>query len=81
VTDINLYSEFVITMTGPALGLVFIYLGYRARLLCMRRSMAKSTDDDENDAETGQNGADDANNEQYAMAARRIRDLAVCTRF
>ena len=81
MADIDLYTEFAITMTVPFLGVVFVCLGYRGRLLCIRRSMAKSTDDDETDAETGQNGADDNNNEQYALAARRTRDLAVCTRF
>ena len=44
MADINLYSEFIITMTGPALGLLLIYLGYHGRLLCVRRSMAKSTE-------------------------------------
>jgi hypothetical protein len=77
VADINLYAEFAITMSGPALGLLFIYLGYRGRLLCVRRSVAKSADADNADAETGQDTASGTNNEQYALVARRARDMAV----
>ena len=85
MADINLYSEFTITMTGPALGLLLIYLGYRGRLLCVRRSMAKSTETNfvVTDAETGQDisAPTGAVMEQYALSTRRTRDLAVRTRF
>ena len=85
MADINLYSEFTITMTGPALGLLLIYLGYRGRLLCVRRSMAKSADINfvVTDAETGQDISAPTGTvmEQYALATRRTRDLAVRTRF
>ena len=81
MADINLYSEFVITMAGPALGLFFIYLGYRGRLSCVRRSMAKPTDPDKTDAEKGHGELSETNDEQYALVARRIRNLAVRTRF
>ena len=81
VADINLYSEFVITMAGPALGLFFIYLGYRGRLSCVRRSMAKPADPDKTDAEIGRNAPSGTNDEQYTLAARRIRDLAVRAHF
>ena len=85
MADINLYTEFTITMIGPALGLLFIYLGYRGRLLCVRRSMAKSADINfvVTDAETGQDISAPTGTvmEQYALATRRTRDLAVRTRF
>ena len=81
MADINLYSEFAITMAGPALGLLLIYLGYRGRLSCVRRSTAKSTEVDDADAEAGQRALSGTNDEQYALAARRTRDLAVRTRF
>jgi hypothetical protein len=77
VADINLYSEFAITMTGPALGLLFIYLGYRGRLLCVRRSITKPTDPEKTDAEQGHDAPSGTNDEQYALAARRTRDLTV----
>ena len=77
MADINLYSEFAITMAGPAVGLLFIYLGYRGRLSCVRRSMAKSTDADETDAEKAQDTSTGTKDGQYALAARRTRDLAV----
>ena len=73
MADINLYSEFTITMTGPALGLLFIYLGYRGRLSCVRRS----ADPDKTDTEKGHNAPSGTNDEQYALAARRTRDLTV----
>jgi hypothetical protein len=73
VADINLYSEFTITMAGPALGLLFIYLGYRGRLSCVRRS----ADPDKTDTEKGHNAPSGTNDEQYALAVRRTRDLAV----
>ena len=81
VADINLYAEFAITMTGPAVGLFFIYLGYRGRLSCVRRSMAKPADPDKTDAEIGRNAPSGTNDEQYTLAARRIRDLAVRAHF
>ena len=77
MADINLYSEFAITMAGPVVGVLFIYLGYRGRLLCVRRSMANSTDADETDAEKAQDTSAGTNDGQYALAARRTRDLAV----
>jgi hypothetical protein len=73
VADINLYSEFTITMTGPALGLLFIYLGYRGRLSCVRRS----ADPDKTDTEKGHNVPSGTNDEQYVLAVRRTRDLTV----
>ena len=80
MADINLYSEFAITMAGPAVGLLFIYLGYCGRLSCIHRSMAKSTDPEETDAENAQDTSA-GTKEQYAVATRRIRDLAVCMCF
>ena len=77
VADIDLYAEFAITMAGPALGLFFIYLGYRGRLSCVRRSMAKPADPDKTDAEKGHDAPSGTNDEQYALAARRTRDLTV----
>ena len=77
VADINLYSEFAITMAGPALGLLFIYLGYRGRLLCVRQSITKPTDPEKTDAEKGHDAPSGTNDEQYALAVRRTRDLAV----
>ena len=77
MADINLYSEFAITMTGPALGLLFIYLGYRGRLLCVRQPITKPTDPDKTDAEKGHDASSGTNDEQYALAARRTRDLTV----
>jgi hypothetical protein len=85
VANINLYSEFAITITGPAIGLLFIYMGYRGHLSCIRRSMAKPVDVDETDelvdAEKAEGSPSDTNDEQYILAARRTRDLAVRTWF
>ena len=67
VADINLYSEFAITMSGPTLGLLFIYLGYRGRLLCVRRSIVKSTDADETDAEKAQDTSAGTNDGQSPL--------------
>jgi hypothetical protein len=81
VADINLYSEFAITMAGPALGLLLIYLSYRGRLWFLQWSMGKSTDANEIDTEDAQDAASGTNDEQYALVARRTRDMAVNTRF
>ena len=81
VADINLYSEFAITMTGPAVGLLFISVGYCGRLLCVRRSMAKYADANKTDAETGQDATSGTDDEQYALVARRTRDMAVNMHF
>ena len=81
VADIDLYSEFAITMTGPALGLLCIYLGYRGRLLCVHWSITKPTDPEKTDAEKGHDAPSGTNDEQYALAARRTRDLTVRNRF
>ena len=81
MADIDLYSEFAITMAGPALGLLLIYLGYNGRLSCIRRSTSKSADVDETDAEAGQRALSGTNDEQYELAVRRTRDLAVRMRF
>ena len=81
MADINLYTEFTITMIGPALGLLLIYLGYRGRLLCVRRSKTKPADPDQTDAEKGHDAPSGTNDEQYALAARRTRELAVRKRF
>ena len=77
MADINLYSEFVITMTVPALGLLFICLGYHGRLSCVQRSITKPADPNQTDTEKGHDASSGTNDEQYALAARRIRDLAV----
>ena len=71
-----MYAEFVITMTVPAVGLLLIYIFYRARLWRIERSGAATEDDP--DAEKGAlhkqtNSLEDAD----AMAARQARDLCI----
>ena len=71
VADVNLYTEFAVTVTVPAMGLVFLYVCYRARLSYLSHKMPDASDED---AEQGISGVDD---EGYALAARETRDRAV----
>jgi hypothetical protein len=72
-----MYTEFVITMTIPAVGLLLIFIFYHGWLWRIQRS-AISVESNE-DAETGvlqtnkAGGIEDAD----ATAARRTRDLCV----
>ena len=76
MASINLYGEFGITVSVPAIGLLLILLCHRGRLWLVRRSIANATDAAEKDTEQGQApGSDD--DEQYALATSKMRDWAV----
>ena len=83
VTDIDMYSEFVITMIIPAVGLLLIFLFYRSWAWRIQRSaMSTSTGDGSTDAEEGALHGQDAGLEPNSdtMAGhngRGARDL--CT--
>ena len=64
-SDIDLFSEFAITVTIPAIGLLLIFAAYKARLAMS----SDGKDDLENDGGT----------EQQALFARRARDWAAWT--
>ena len=76
MASINLYGEFGITVSVPAVGLVLILLCHRGRLWWVRRSIANATDAAEEDTEQGHtSGSDD--DERYALATSKMRDWAV----
>ena len=80
VADIDMYSEFAITMIIPAVGLLLIFLFYRGWLWHIQRSgVSTSTADGSIDAEEGALQAQVAGLEPDldAMACRGARDL--CT--
>ena len=66
IADVNLYSEFTITMAAPVIGLSIIFVCYRVRLWRLRSII----NDDEAEPRSASNG-------QYASSACRSRDLAV----
>ena len=70
-----MYSEFVITMTIPAVGLLLIFIFYR--LWLWRIQMSATTADGSLDAEKGALRGDTAVGleDTSAMAARGARDL------
>jgi hypothetical protein len=69
VADLNIYSEFVITMAVPAVGLLLLFAFYRARLWWTRRSSAST------DAENGE--PTDTAGEKDTTDMKRARDQAV----
>ena len=78
IASINLYGEFGITVSVPAMGLLLIFMCYHGRLWWVRRSIANATNTaDETDTEQGQkqDGSDDDN--LYALATSKLRDWAV----
>jgi hypothetical protein len=71
----NLYSEFAVTVTVPAVGLLLIYLCYRGWLSFINQKMAKTVSATETDAEQAQQpGKID---EIDALVPREARDRAV----
>jgi hypothetical protein len=77
VADIDMYSEFAITMTIPAVGVLLIFVLYRGWLWHIQRSATAAESIE--DAETGALHTDKAGGleDADAMAARRTRDLCV----
>ena len=76
IADLNLYMEFIITMSVPMLGVLLIYLGYQCRLRHMHRSIDAMTTDAGTDAEKGGQVLDKYGNE-LALADRKYRDSMV----
>ena len=75
VADINLYAEFAVTVTVPAVGLLLIYLCYRGWLSFIVWKSAKATQTTEKDAEQGhQSNPDD---EAHTLVVREARNRAV----
>jgi hypothetical protein len=74
VADIDMYSEFVITMTIPAIGLLFIFLFYHGWLWRIQRLTAAASDS--LDAETGAlQKQGDSLEDTDALASHGARDL------
>ena len=76
VATIDMYAEFVITMTVPAGGLLLIYVFYRARLWRIGRSGAATEDDPDTEKGALRKQADSLEDAD-AMAARQARDLCI----
>ena len=76
MATIDMYAEFVITMTVPAGGLLLIYVFYRARLWRIERSGA-ATEDDPDTEKGALHKQTDSLEDADAMAAGRARDLCV----
>ena len=76
VADIDMYTEFIITMTIPAVGLVLIIAFYHLRLWQIRQSAVVAQDN--TDTETGPlQEKDDILEDTDAAAVRSNRDLCV----
>jgi hypothetical protein len=74
VADIDMYSEFFITMTRPGVGILLIFLVYRGWLWRIGRSTAAAGYN--LDAENGALQKQDNNPEHTdAVASRSTRDL------
>ena len=76
VATIDMYAEFVITMTVPAGGLLLIYVFYRARLWQIDPDRSAAATEDDPEMETGAlckqtDSLEDAD----AMAARQARGM------
>jgi hypothetical protein len=76
VADMNLYSEFAVTVTVPAVGLLLNYLYYRGWLSFIIQKISKTEGATETDAEQAHHKPE-KRNEMYALVAREARDRAV----
>jgi hypothetical protein len=76
VADINLYSEFTVTVCVPVVGLLLIYLCYRIRLCCIQKRVDHPfTDVKDVDTEKGDHLAQVS--EEFATGQRRTRDICI----
>jgi hypothetical protein len=75
VADMNLFSEFAVTVTVPAVGLLLIYLCYRGWLSFILWKNAKATQTSKNDTEQGYQS--DPGAEKYKLVAREARNRAL----
>jgi hypothetical protein len=73
VTDLNMYTEFTISMAIPAVGLLLLFICYRARLWWIQRSSIQASTDIA-DAEKGEHNT---SGEKDAEATKGARDQAV----
>ena len=76
IAEINLYSEFVITMGVPVLGILVVYFGYRCCLWRTHQSISTAATDEAKDAEKRGEPLD-RDGEVLALADRRSRDTVV----
>eukprot|EP01052_Picozoa_sp_SAG31_P021169 SAG31_NODE_1623_length_7720_cov_6.277785_1_plen_1725_part_10 len=70
VADLDMYDEFAITMTIPAVGLILLFAFYRARVSWIQRSATQAADTDAEKAEHGNA------EEKDAATKKQVRDQA-----